>query len=75
MSLWEECSEQGGGVVNGVGETDRDQIMQALVGSAKDFVFYSKCSGKSSEHIRQGRVIQLVYHLKKNHSGCCVNQR
>lgn len=52
-------------MVNGVGETDRDQIMQALVGSAKDFVFYSKCSGKSSEHIRQGRVIQLVYHLKK----------
>lgn len=65
MSLWEKCSEQGGGVVNGVGETDRDQIMQTLVGSGKDFVFYSKCSSKSPEHIRQGRVIQLVYRFKK----------
>lgn len=52
-------------MVNGVGETDRDQIVQALVGPGKSLYFILNAMG--SHHRVSGRgEIQLVDSFKKS---------
>lgn len=63
-----------GRVVTGFGGTDRDQIMQTLVGPGEEIAFYSKCSEKSSEGIRQGSDTTGLGFLK-NYFSCCLKQR